>query len=280
MKVFSKVIKYVLAFVCSAGAFVGATYLYETREYFYAEHLEKLSYAVWAVALMVVFSIVSKKIKAVWGKLTLGAGFSLIFTAAVFLSNNFWKFRWLNLEFYLIHPITYLDVLKSDLSYRGGYGIFRYVFVFILVTLLFALEVVLSSQKVKNFFKGIGNKIEDYFRLKDLSRLSLEELYLDSKEVNDYDDFTFFIGKMKLNEELKEQVAALTQKYSDDKELPLIMIWRFEDILSREEYLEYKNQYLARVQREIERKREFYNNFKVELPSAFRELDEKFGVEE
>lgn len=273
-----KILKYILPVIFSLVAFAGVTYYCIKGNFYTAELLEKVCYAVWAVAVATVFPALSKK-RAFFGKLVLSAFLSLIFSAAVFFANNFFKWLQINLEYFEEFTVPYFTVLKSDFFYNDGNRGYRYIIAFAIMFFILMIFALICNVKFKAFVKDKIAKIGNYLYLKDIKLRGIEEVYLDARDFCDYEDLKFYLENMETTNDEKAKIEELIKKYDDDKELVYAMLWKFGELMTRKEYIMYKNLYIELAQKEIERKREYYNSLHVDIPSVCTRLDEKFGVE-
>lgn len=225
--------------------------------------IERATYIVFAVLIGTIYKYIYDVLKKHPSKILVSVGLALVFTAGVFFANNYFHYLHrnaviFNWSFYV--PYSYF--LKYDLSYKIGYGEYRYILVF--------LAMCLANLAIILYFKWLSPMLKDWIQDIGLWYFGHNEKTMKNKIERlmtraDYTDFIDEINSMPRSEKSKDLFEKLIDEYDEDNLIELYqgLFIRFWEYLSREEYLEYRQRYL--------------DNFDEPLPEKCSVLDRLFG---
>ncbi|MBR3837562.1 MAG: hypothetical protein IKJ74_05375 [Clostridia bacterium] len=276
MKTFIKITSYVLLvavcvtlFICETRACAKGPYLTSTKE------LEFLFYGNFCALALLTFGYVFWDRFSLKMKL-LGAGItSILYTAAVFFANNFW--RCLNDNFYFGDRffVPYKAFLLWDITYTTGYGEFRYPLVFAAMLILCGVVIVFTLPRIKEAVGRLRERISrwGYFGLLRLE--SLEDLYGEYRWNVAKERLSDYVSQMPLTKKSKERLKSYAIE-NEDGLLIYLFIKRYEKMLTKEEF-EFLRQLFVKEQEEcIQSQRETYSTATVANPEVFERLEERF----
>lgn len=137
-----------ISFVLLACACLEQNYFW----YGYGDKAEIFCYGLCALGGLGAFSMLSRKLRSLWGKGALALGVSALFTAVVALYNPFlqfldWNFGWYAVKYGEILP--YIGFLQKDWTYTDGWGEYRYPLCFAAMLALCAAVAVFQMESVR-----------------------------------------------------------------------------------------------------------------------------------
>lgn len=245
----------------------------------FLEEYERTCYTLWCIAFVLTFCKLTARIWRVWKKIAVASLISLAFAVTVFLINNMWRYMYFNYALYLCAPTPFWMVMKWDITYTRGLGEFRYPLAF--ATML-AICVILTLIKHFNIPEKVGyciDNLSEQLYLKSLKKENLADVYFQALEDSDRERLEDYVENMTLTDYNKEAFMELID-FKDDDYLIFLFLKRFGNLLTKKEFLKYKNMYKKLGQKRIDEYREYYNNAEVIFPEVFGKLDDKFGVTE
>ena len=238
-------------------------------EYGYAENL---LYMLFALLIGTIYKFVYEKLNRRWSKIVVSLALATAFTVSVFFLNNYFHYLlWNDGIFGGRYLFTYDYFLKYDLNYNVGLGECRYLIVFIAMCV--------ANFAIIAYFKWIQPMTNKFFGMCFKGLLKCAEVKESDEEMLEYRlqrlligadhiDFIDEINGMKIDAETKNVFKKLIDKYDNEREtieLYQALFVRYGHLLSREEYLEYRQRYVER--------------FKEPLPEKCVVLDELHTVD-
>ena len=231
---------------------------------------EAVCFALISAAYLSVFAISTKKMKAA-RKTVFAASGAVLFTVEVFFINNANRlmsfldwFRSQETDYWQ----EYVLFMKSDLNYKEGLGIFRYVLLFLIQFALFGILIIIKSEKAIRVFVSAKDRTKTAFLIayrRSFGRSDLEELtdlcekgLIPSAAVADY------LNSAKRDEFLMHDLIHCAKKYGLDVYMDMVFVY-YGNVLSKKQYLCYRELFL--------------DEFDRPLCDACEELDKKFGIE-
>ena len=241
----------------------------------YMSDYEKICYLLWGIAFLMTFRRMAAGCKKLWTKLSAGVGISLLYTAFVFFLNNYWRCVAINGEFAMDPPFSLATVMGWDITYTNRLGEYRYPAVFAVMLALCGL--ILLWTRSKNPTKWL-DRFLDWLALCDLKKRSLDEVYREAREMPEIDGLVDYINRMLQDEAHKAELMEFMDQHQD-RLLIRLFLRRFEELVTREEYLKYKAMYVRLFEAYIKEGREYFNTATVEFTDIFEQLDQKFELD-
>ncbi len=262
----------VLVFLGVSRVACNARYLNEANVH------EQIAYCVFAFAFVVLVRASTSRIKGLGVKLGIFAVCSLVFSTGVFFANNLWKY----LSFNSVFPqgsdgLTYKSFLISDLSYNYGLGEYRYLFVFALMLAALTVIELLMRKGLKARFDRWSESLHEWICMKSFISDDLEDLYLEAREYA-IKRVIRYVDDMPHTEKGKRKLMALAYDYEEAGPVYLLLK-KYGDMLTREEYIKYKKLYSERFDKYI-KKRKAYDEKRRNITAIITELDDKFGIKD
>lgn len=271
--------KFLLLVTVISLALVGVVHLtrhvsteYVTR---YARDCEKVCYGLCGLSITLLFTWSVGRVKRLWMQVFAAVATSVVFTSLVFLLNNFWRYV------SILHldggecPFSLFDVMKWDITYTYHYGALRYPILFFSMLAVCGMILVLSHPRTQRWFRALWDKVERWLFVMHLKRQSLADMYYLYAEEGDICSLMDYVGCMPLDESHKAEGLAFVNAQGD-LVLLYMLVKRYADILTREEYVMCRNLFLTTIR---ERWMTKVSN-EIALPDIFQQLDEKFGFSE
>lgn len=169
--------------------------------FYYSREIEYGTYTLIALCFVRGFARIVKIINTNPLRIVFGLGTSCVYTIVVFIYNNLLRCISLNSEYRFLldgETISYIEVLKWDISYSVGWGPYRYPLIFLLMAVLCASAMLydINREKVTAFFKkitsGLWNLVihpnefelertDETYKLTELSKYKLKSMWLESQ---------------------------------------------------------------------------------------------------
>jgi len=278
-----KVLKYVLLIGLLVGGFSFITQYYclgaDNRS---AKNFEMLFFGLLGLILFAVFCDLENKIKTLWIKATVAAAWSAIYAAIVFVINNFWRYIDLKLQF--DDAFSFEAVLKWDAAYTGGLGCFRYLILFAVMFAFCGFKIFISLPKSKAVLSEWKSAIYDRIYMDDESEdidaddeMDFTDWFIDGEGQEDVKTLSGLNDVFPYTEEGKTKVMNMIDE--DEWEFWIYLLFkRYGDMLTKEEYLKYRDMYIKANEEFIQKNRDRF----PEKPNAkeclnpFADLEAKF----
>ena len=281
MRKFLKVVKFIIVGALMVIPFTCLAYhLYYRQLDWHDGVFEKICYGIWFVGVAMFFYEIADKFKRVWSKIVAAVSTSLIYTGLVIAGNTLLKYICINNWFGWIDPIPYDAILKSDITLTYAWAWVRYPAVFLLMLVVCALKAFDKLWVFGVLFYDLCEKVENWLYLKDLKKQGLLMLYYDCVEDPEHTPFKKlydYILNMPLEPKWKDVLKMFITLKKAGFLIPLLLK-RYENMLTKDEYNEFKQLYIEYTEAYLEQKREYYANAKVEFNEVFDRLDEKFDT--
>lgn len=213
---------------------------------------ERTLYMFFAVFIGIIYNYLFDVLKGRSTKVFVSLGLASVFTVSVFFINNYFRYlHWNSVLFNWRHIFPYNIFLKSDIAYKVGYGEYRYIVAFLAMCLSNLAIILLLKRVVPLLTKWIrkwGYRcIERAFKVREDKEARLE--YCLQRLINgaDYIDFVCEIDSMPIDNESKEFLIKLINKYDGNREtikLYQALFTKYKQLLSQEEYLKYRQRYI------------------------------------
>lgn len=277
MKIIIKIITFLSA-IFSLLTFTAVTrYYYMGGSGRYGGEYEEVFYAFLGLFFVFCFCIADNKLKTIPKKIAVCVAVSITYTLTVFLINNFWRYICINLSFNWEAPIPYVTFLGWDAMYTDSYGEYRYPILLIIMLILCGLKIFFSHTKTKEVLSKWSNVFLDWLYIQILKRQKITDIYDEYAE--DYYDGELidYVSNMPLDEKHKHQLMEFTDTHKDTL-LIILLLARFEDILTLEEYTKYRKLYTDISEEYIANQRAYFAGAKVKYHDVFVKLDSKFNL--
>lgn len=206
--------------------------------------VESALYIVFAVLVGTIYKYLYDVLKKISSKVFISLGLSAVYTASVFFVNNYFHYlEWNSVIFDGRYHFPYSRFLKYDITYTYGYGEYRYILIFVAMCT--------ANLAIIAYFKWISPVLKNWIQDMGLWYFGPNEKTMENRIQRlltgaDYTDLINEINCMPQNEETKDLFKKLINKY--DEECKLVELYqglftRCGELLSREEYLEYRQRY-------------------------------------
>jgi len=242
----------------------------------YTRICEYACYTIWGFIFAELFYAITQRFKRIWIKIAVGSLVSLIFTATLFLANNLCRYAAINARFGGCIFTSYASVLKIDIDY----GLYRYLGVFSLMLMLCMGKLLLTQPRAKAIYGSLAERLKAWFWYGSLSAEMVEDIYCGaSEDMFCLEWFFECVQNMPRDESYKKMLISCIEKHPDWM-LVRLLLHRFGELMTREEYTKYRELYMKTGEEYIGQKSEYYNSLKENMASSLKELDARFSGEE